>query len=93
MLVINGKMKVTVNALLHNASTKMCISSDIGEQLKLMGAAKQVSKNVLNNQVKTFETAPLQFSLASVNRKFNKRVSAYTIDRVTGNTRPINRKK
>ena len=49
--------------------------------------------NILNNQVKTFETLLVEFNLESVNGKIKERVFAYTADRVTGNMKPINWKK
>ena len=49
--------------------------------------------NILNNQVKTFETLPVEFNLESVNGKIKETVFAYTADRVTGNMKPINWKK
>ena len=36
-VVSNGKVKMTVNALLDDASTKTYINSDVGKQLKLKG--------------------------------------------------------
>lgn len=43
VIVSNGKVRITVNALLDDASTKTYISSDVAEQLKLKGMPKEVT--------------------------------------------------
>ena len=40
--------------------TKIYINSDVAEQLKIKDTPKQVTANVFNNQVKTFETLPVE---------------------------------
>ena len=67
------------------------INSDIVEQMRLKVILKQEMVNVLNSQVKPFETLPVEFNLESLNGKI--KLSGYTTDRVAGNMRPINWKK
>ena len=93
VVVCNDNIRMTVNALLDDASTKKYINNDVAEQLELKGIPKQVRVNVLNNQVRTFKTLPVEFNLESVNGKIKDRVSAYTVDRVTGKMKLINWKK
>lgn len=73
--------------------TKIYINSDVAEQLKIKDTPKQVTANVFNNQVKTFETLPVEFNLESLNRKLKQKLYAYTTDRFAGKMRPINLKK
>ena len=64
---------MTLNALWNDTSTKAYINSDVAEQLKLKGTPKQVTANVLNNQVETFETLFVEFNLKSLNGKIKQR--------------------
>ena len=80
VVVCNDNIRMTVNALLDDASTKTYINNDVAEQLELKGIPKHVRVNVLNNQVRTFKTLPVEFNLESVNGKIKDRVSAHTVD-------------
>ena len=93
VVVISSKVRMTLNALSDDVSTKRYIIGDVTEQLKLKRIPKPVTVNVLNNQVKTFETLPVEFNLESLNRKLKQKLYAYTTDRVAGKMRPINLKK
>ena len=75
---------MTVNALLADASTKTYINTDVATELGLKGNQEQVTVNVLNGQLETFETMPVIFELESVNGKVKMKVSAYTTNRVPG---------
>ena len=46
---------MTVNALLDDASTKTYINTDMANELGLKGKTEQVTVNVLNGQLETFE--------------------------------------
>ena len=50
-------------------------------------------KPVPDNQMKTFETLPVEFYLESLSGKIKQKVFAYTTNRITGNMRSINWKK
>ena len=82
---------MTAIALLDDASTKTYINTDVATELGLKGNKEQVTINVLNGQLETFETMPVNFELESVNGNVNAsvngdvKVSAYTTNRVTGN--------
>ena len=76
---------MTVNALLDDASTKTYINTDVATELGLKGNKEQVTVNVLNGQLETFETMPVTFELESVNGNVKMKVSSFTTNRVTGN--------
>ncbi|MCG8112260.1 MAG: retropepsin-like domain-containing protein, partial [Candidatus Thiodiazotropha taylori] len=84
VIVRNGDIVLTVNALLDDASTKTYINADVAAELGLKGKTEQVTVNVLNGQVETFETRPVEFELQSVNDNVRMKVSAFTANRVTG---------
>ena len=51
----------------------------------MQGKTEQVTVNVLNGQVETFETQPVNIELESLNGSVSRKVTAYTANRVTGN--------
>ena len=93
VVVRNCKVRMIVNVLLDDASTKTYINSDVAEQLKLKGIPKQVTVNVLNNQSKIFEMLHVEFNIEKLNEKINQKLSAYKTDGVTRSMRPINWKR
>ena len=62
------------------------INADVAAELGLQGHPQKVKVNVLNGQVKTFETTPVECVLESLEGKSFK-ISALTTNRVTGNMR------
>ena len=80
----NGYRSLTVNALLDDASTNTYINDDVAAELGLRGKTEKVTVNVLNGQVETFETRPVNVELQSVDGNASVSVSAYTANRVTG---------
>ena len=85
IILKNGNRSLKVNALLDEASTKTYLNADVAAELALQNRIEQVTVNVLNGQIETFETKPVSFELLSVDRKVNMNVTAYTANRVTGN--------
>lgn len=85
VILKNGTRSLKVNALLDDASTKTYINADVAAELELHGKTEKVTVNVLNGQVETFETKPVNVTLESVNSKASMNVTAYTTNRVTGN--------
>ena len=81
----NGNRKLKVNALLDDASTKTYINSDVAAELGLQGCLQKVNVSVLNGQMETFETSPVECVIESLDGKANLKVTAFTVDRVTGN--------
>ena len=81
----NGNCKMKVNALLDDASTKWYINADIAAQLGLQGKIQQVTVNLLNGQIKTFDTMPMKFELESLNGLVDMKMSTFKAARVTGN--------
>lgn len=84
VILKNGDRSLTVNALLDDASTKTYINTDVAAELDLKGKTEKVTVNVLNGQVETFETRPVNLELQSVNGNVSTNVSAFTANRVTG---------
>ena len=78
----NGKVRMAVNALLNDASTKTYISTDFIEQRKLKGIPETVTLIVLSSQIKTFETLPVEINLEILSERIKQKLSAYTADRV-----------
>lgn len=85
VILKNGTRSLKVNALLDDASTKTYVNADIAAELGLQGKSEKVVVNVLNGQVETFETKPINVRLESVNGNMSMNVNAYTANRVTGN--------
>ena len=85
VIVKKDNRKKKVNALLNDASTETYINADIAAQLGLQGKFQQVTVNVLNGQLKTFDIMPVEFELESLNGLVDMKMSAFTAARVTGN--------
>ena len=82
----NGDRKLKINALLDDASTKTYVNADVAAELGLQGKIQKVKVNVLNGQVETFETTPVECILESLCGKSFK-ITALTTNQVTGNMR------
>ena len=80
----NGNREVKVNALLDDGSTKSYINADVAAELGLQGMIQKATVNVLNGQVKTFVTMPVDFELKSLDGQVIHNVSAFTTEKVTG---------
>ena len=85
VILINGARSLRVNALLDDASTKTYVNADVAAKLVLQGRTERTKVNVLNGQVETFETKPIDVKLQSVTGDVSMKVSAYTVNKVTGN--------
>ena len=66
IILKNGNRSIKVNALLDDASTKTYINADVAAELGLQGKTERVTVNVLNGQVETFETRPVDVQLESL---------------------------
>ena len=80
----NGGRSLKVNALLDDASTKTYVNADVAAELGLQGKTERVTVNVLNGQVETFDTRPVDVTVESVTGDAKFEVTAYTANRVTG---------
>ena len=85
VILKNGERSLKINALLDDASTKSYINADVAAELGLQGRTEKMTVNVLNRQVETFETKPINVELTSITGNVSTMVSACTVDRVTGN--------
>ena len=93
VILKHGNKRITVNALLDDGSTKTYINADVAAELGLQGQPQKMTVNVLNGQIKTFETMPVEFGLESLTGEVNMRISAFTTNKVTGDMRVINWRK
>ena len=85
VILKNGDRSMKVNALLYDASTKVYVYADVAAELGLKGKTEKVTVNVLNGQIESFETKPVNVELKSVTSNVSMKVSAYTANMVTGN--------
>ena len=84
MILKNGDRSLKVNGLLDDASTNTYINSDVAAQFGLQSKMESVTVNVLNGQVKTFKTRPVNVELESLTDNVKLGITAYTATRVTG---------
>ena len=89
VILRKGSQKIVVNALLDDGSAKTYINSDVAAELNLQGGTRKVTVNMLNGQVDSFETTPVEFELESLDGKV-KRTKQATANRVTGSLKPLN---
>ena len=59
VILKNGERSLKINDLLDDASTKSYINADIAAELGIQGRTEKMTVNVLNGQVETFETKPI----------------------------------
>ena len=59
VILKNGERSLKVNALLDDASSKSYINADVAAELGLQVRTEKMTVNVLNRQVETFETKPI----------------------------------
>ena len=85
VILINGDRSPRVNALLDDASKKTYVNADVAAELGLQGRTERVKVNVLNGQIETFETKPVDVTLQSVAGNVSMKINAYTVNQVTGN--------
>jgi hypothetical protein len=90
VVLINGNRRMTMNALLDDASTKTYINADVAAELGLQGNLQRTNVNVLNGQIETFLTMPVEFKLESLDGKVNTTMKAYTTEKVTGDMKVVN---
>eukprot|EP00112_Aurelia_sp_Birch-Aquarium-sp1_P014565 Seg3156.4 transcript_id=Seg3156.4/GoldUCD/mRNA.D3Y31 product="hypothetical protein" protein_id=Seg3156.4/GoldUCD/D3Y31 len=83
----NGNRSIVVNALLDDASTKTYLNADVAAELGLAGETRKITVNVLNCQMDSFKTMPVEFE--SLDGRIRVLVSGYTTEKVAGNLQPI----
>ena len=71
VIVENGSKSLIINALLDDGSTQTYLNADIAAKLGLHGDISKSQVNVINGTVATFETAPVEFRLRSMNGQVN----------------------
>ena len=64
-----GNKKLKVNALLDDASTQTYLNADVAAELGPRGCPQKFNVSVLNGQVESFETIPIECALESLEGK------------------------
>jgi hypothetical protein len=83
-LKANGR-KVKVNAILDDASNETFLNEQFAGVLRLQEPYKTVKVHVLNNEVETFQSMPVEVMIESVNGQNHKEVGVKTFPQyVTG---------
>ncbi|XP_070582141.1 uncharacterized protein [Ptychodera flava] len=85
----HGNRKLKVNALLDDATTGTYINADVADELGLQGDPHNISVNVLNGQMKTFQSTTIEVGLERIDGRVNTKISALTTNRVTGDMQVI----
>ena len=84
VIVKNRNKRVTVNALLDDTSTKTYVNADLAAELGIQRHMNKVNINVLNGQVDTFDTMPVELGLESLDGGADVKLRANRTDKVTG---------
>jgi len=78
--------KVKVNAMLDDGSNETFLNEEVAGVLSLKERYRTVTVNVLNNEVETFQSMPLDVTIESLDGEFSKDIKVKTCPkRVTGN--------
>ena len=85
VILKNGERSLKISALLDEASTNSYVKVDVAAKLGLHGRTEKMTVNVLNGQVETFKTSPINVELTSITGTISARIKACTVDRVMGN--------
>ena len=85
VILKNCERSLKINAILDDASTKFYVYSDVAAELGLHGRTEKRTVNVLNGQVETFKTSPINVELTSITGTVSARINVCTVDQVTGN--------
>ena len=90
VIVKNGSKILLINAVLDDGSTQTYLNVDIAAKLSLHGEIHKSQVTVINGTVATFETAPVEIRLRSMNGQVNTVIEASTINDVTGDLKTVN---
>ena len=90
IIVENGSKSLIINALLDNRSTQIYLNADIAAKLDLHGKIRKGQVSVINGTVATFKTAPVKFTLRSMDGQVNIVTEAFTINHVTNDLKTVN---
>jgi len=85
VILKHGKKQLTINALLDDGSTATYVNSDVVAELGVSGESQQGSVSVLNGQQSTIHMQYVELQVSSVDGRVNKKVGAFTTEKVTGN--------
>ena len=86
--------KVKVNAILDDGSNETFLNEEVAGVLGLKERYQTVTVNVLNNEVETFQSMPLDVTIESLDGEFSKDITVKTCPKtVTGNYKVENWKQ
>ena len=86
--------KVKVNAILDNGSKETFLNEEVAGILGLKERYQTVAVNVLNDEVETFQSVPLEVTVESLDGEFSEDIKVKTCPRrVTGNHKAENWKQ
>ena len=90
IIVENGSKSLVINASLDDGSTQTYLNADIAAKLGLHGEIRKSQVNVRNGTVATFQEAPVEFTLRSMNGQVNAVIEVFIISDVTGDLKTVN---
>ena len=90
IIVENGSKSLIINTSLDDGSTQTYLNADIAAKLGLHGEIRKSQVNVRNGTVATFQEAPVEFTLRSVNGQVNAVIEVFIINDVTGDLKTVN---
>ena len=90
IIVENGSKRLVINASLDDGSTQTYLNADIAAKLGLHGEIRKSQVNVRNGTVATFQEAPVEFTLRSMNRQVNAVIEVFIISDVTVDLKTVN---
>ena len=83
--------KVKVNAILDDGSNETFWNEEVAGILGLKEGYQTVTVNVLNNEVETFQSMPLEVTVESLDGEFSGDIKVKTCpQRITGNYKAEN---
>ena len=88
--VENGSKSLIINSLLDDGSTQTYLNADIAAKLVLNKEIRKSQVNAINGTVATFERAPVELTLRSMNGQVNTVIEAFTINHVTDDLKTVN---
>ncbi len=83
--VNNGDKSMKINVILDDCSTTTYINSDVTSELDIECEAEDISVGVLNGNRAMHTSSLVEVEIESLDGKLRKKISAYTMENVTGN--------
>ena len=84
VVLVAGKRRVTVNAILDDGSTRSYVNSDVAAELGVGGTSQQMTVHTLNGHKEVFCTTPVRLELESLDGRERADVELCTTRKVVG---------